>query len=165
MEGKEGATEGEVQGTIPSEDKGASATSDAFESNSAQAEDPTMPRQTQTKPKRKPKAKAPATVPAETKEKKMKSATKKAAPAKKAAAKKATAKRTVATGSDRKSYKADMVIKITDQERADKMRADSRRRVSFKKIKAGMTVAKYIAAGGDRLDLNIMDKLGIVSVK
>jgi hypothetical protein len=67
-----------------------------------------------------------------------------------------------AVGGERKRYSDDMRITVKDEERAKKMHETSRRSQSFKSIKSGMTVGKYIENGGDRHDLNIMAKLGIV---
>jgi hypothetical protein len=69
-----------------------------------------------------------------------------------------------AVGGERKRYSDDMRITVKDEERAKKMHETSRRSQSFKSIKSGMTVGKYIENGGDRHDLNIMAKLGIVSL-
>ena len=64
---------------------------------------------------------------------------------------------------ERKRYSDDMKITVNDEERAKKMHETSRRSQSFKSIKSGITVGKYIDNGGDRHDLNVMAKLGIVS--
>lgn len=69
-----------------------------------------------------------------------------------------------APASSRNVYGDEMMITVASAERAAKMHENSRRAKSFALVGKGVTVEKFIAKGGHRLDLSKMVELGIVAV-